>query len=507
MNYDPFFLSEARQAQTYQVLVAILVIILTGVAFYFLFRNVIKDIRKEKEERKLVKKEESMAESPESDPVSHLVVERRTSNKKSGDLVGLINQKIFEAKEGAIGVFYYLNLDNFSFITEKYTEKEVTRVIEEIEKRLKKVAKTGMIVGHLKEDIFLYYLTGEIDTEMMVNVAEGLLKEVAIPLKAVNESITTSIGVCIFPYDGISAMQLIKNAEIALYVSKKEGKNRYYLYSQDLIEKEQFNMDYYQEIKRSSSNDEFLLYYQPIVDIKTAKIIGLESLLRWNHPAMGILPPGKFLNVMELTGDITWFGAWGFEKIVKQYVSWKKEMRIRDLFISTNLSPKQLLVEGLAKNFFDIVRKYDFLPENFCLEIIDYYTIIKSAVAMQNLADFRRYGFRVAIDDFGEEFEIIAQMAQIKASIIKVNREHTLKMMNGFEETDRIIRVIQEANKKQKIVIAESIENEEMIRKMIKTDVRFMQGYFFSPPKSAQDIGEILKKSPWSMDEFSRFQE
>ncbi|MFA5290475.1 MAG: EAL domain-containing protein, partial [Candidatus Izemoplasmatales bacterium] len=149
--------------------------------------------------------------------------------------------------------------------------------------------------------------------------------------------------------------------------------------------------------------------------------------------------------------------------------------------------------------------KYDFLPENFCLEIIDYYTIIKSTVAMQNLADFRRYGFRVAIDDFGEEFEIIEQMAQIKASIIKVNREHTLKMMNGFEETDRIIRVIQEANKKQKIVIAESIENEEMIRKMIKTEVRFMQGYFFSPPKSAQDIGEILKKSPWSMDEFSRF--
>jgi len=321
----------------------------------------------------------------------------------------------------------------------------------------------------------------------------------------VNEQITTSIGIVIFPYDGISASHLIKNGEIALYVSKKEGKNRYYLYSQDLIEKEQFNIGYYQEIKRSISNDEFLLYYQPIIDIKTGKIIGLESLLRWNHPVMGILPPGKFLNVMDLTGDITWFGTWGFERIVKQYVEWKKLYRIRDLFISTNLSPKQLMVESLAKSFFDIVKKYEFNAESFCLEINDYYTIVKNPIAMANLAEFRKYGFRIAIDDLGDQFEIIKDMESIKASIIKISREDTLKVMNGFEETEKIIRSIQMAIQKQKVVIAEGIENEEMIKKMISLDIRFLQGYYFSVPKSIVEIGELLQNPPWDMDTFDRF--
>jgi EAL domain-containing protein (putative c-di-GMP-specific phosphodiesterase class I) len=220
---------------------------------------------------------------------------------------------------------------------------------------------------------------------------------------------------------------------------------------------------------------------------------------------MGILPPGKFLNVMDLRGDITWFGTWGFERIVKQYVEWKKLYRIRDLFISTNLSPKQLMVESLAKSFFDIVKKYEFNAESFCLEINDYYTIVKNPIAMANLAEFRKYGFRIAIDDLGDQFEIIKDMESIKASIIKISREDTLKVMNGFEETEKIIRSIQMAIQKQKVVIAEGIENEEMIKKMVSLDIRFMQGYYFSVPKSIVEIGELLQNPPWDMDTFDRF--
>jgi diguanylate cyclase (GGDEF)-like protein len=494
-------LSAVPAQRTYEVVVAVVIVVVTAIALFFLFRNVMKEIRQGIEDRKLVRK--SPDESKEGD--SHLIVERRASGKHSGDLLGQINEQIYRAKEGALGVLFFMNLDNFHYISEKYSAKESDRVILEIDKRLKKIAKSGSVVGHLKNDVFLYYYMGAIDNIFIREVAESLLNEVNQPLRTVNEQITTSIGVVIFPYDGISASHLLKNAEIALYVSKKEGKNRYYLYSQDLIEKEQFNMSYYQEIKRSISNDEFLLYYQPIVDIKTGKIIGLESLLRWNHPVMGILPPGKFLNVMDLTGDITWFGTWGFERIVKQYVEWKKAYRIRDLFISTNLSPKQLVVEGLAKSFFDIVKKYDFNAESFCLEINDYYTIVKNPVAIANLAEFRKYGFRVAIDDLGDQFEIIKDMESIKASIIKISREDTLKVMNGFDETEKIIRSIQMALQKQKVVIAEGIENEEMIRKMVSFDIRFMQGYYFSVPKSIVEIGEMLQNSPWDMNTFDRF--
>ena len=322
INYWLLILSAEPARTGYEVVVASIMVILTAVALFFLFRNVTKEIKKGIEDRKLIRK--SSEPIGEGGGASHLLVEKRTSSRKSGDLLGLINNMIYQAKEGTLGVLFYMNLDNSHFIVEKYSEKEMDKVIAEINKRLKRFAKSGEVVGHLRSDIFVYYMTGEIDNKVIHDKATELLQLVNEPLKAITEQMTTSIGVVLFPYDGITAAQLIKNAEIALYVSKKEGKNRYHLYSQDLIEKEQFNIGYYQEIKRSITNDEFLLYYQPIVDLKTGKIIGLEALLRWNHPVMGILPPGKFLNVMDLTGDITWFGTWGFDKIVKQYVEWKK---------------------------------------------------------------------------------------------------------------------------------------------------------------------------------------
>jgi len=496
------FLSAVPAQHAYDAVVASIIVIVTAVTLFFLFRNVTKELKKSAEDKRLIRK----GETEDGKDDSHLIIENRAVSKKSGDLLAQINQQIYHAKEGEVGVLFYMNLDNFHFISEKYSEKETLKVIRETDIRLKKMAVKGSVAGHLKSDLFIYYISSkELPGDLVKNTAENILKEVNQPLRTVNEQITTSIGIVVYPYDGISASQLVKNAEIALYVSKKEGKNRYYMYSADLIEKEKLNITYYQEIKRSISNDEFILYYQPIVDIKTGKVIGLESLLRWNHPVMGILPPGRFLNVMDLTGDITWFGAWGFEKIVQQYTAWKKQLRLRDIFISTNLSPKQLMVDGLAKTFFDIVKKYEFNAEAFCMEIIDYYTIVKSTVAMHNIAEFRKYGFRIAIDDLGDQFEIIKDMDDIKASIIKISREDTLKVMNGFEETDRIIRAIQAALQKQKVVIAEGIENEEMIQKMADLDVRFLQGYYFSKPKSAADIGDLLQNSPWDMDTFDRF--
>lgn len=493
----------ATPAQTYEVVAALVIIIFTLVVMYFLGKNVWKEIRSSSNDRKLVRRAKESENEQGLD--SKLVVERRSVSKKSKDLIGLINQEIYHSKEGqTMAVMYYMNLDNFRYISEKYTPKQIIKIMDEINRRLKKISPKGSIAGNLKDDIFIVYHTGDINNQLITQTAEQILEAIREPLKTVPESITTSIGIVLFPFDGISASQLIKNADVALYVSKKEGKNRYSLYSQDLIEKEQFNMSYYQEIKKSIQNEEFLLYYQPIVDIRTGRMIGLESLLRWNHPTMGILPPGKFLNVMDLTGDITWFGKWGFEKIVQQYLAWKKQFKIRDLFISTNLSPKQLVMEGLAEDFHNIVRKYEFSPESFCLEIIDYYSIVRNPIALQNLTEFRRYGFRVAIDDLGTDFEILDDMTRVKASILKISREDVLKVMNQFQEEESIKRAIMLAQQNQKVVIAEGIEDETMIARMAELDIRFMQGYYFSQPKSAEETAKIFKKSPWSAEDFAR---
>lgn len=489
--------------RTYEIVVFVVIMVSVSITIFFLARNVLKEIRKSRQDKMMVKRKRT--EDINDKDESSIIIEKRTVSKKSKDVEALINQAIYRSKEGqTISVMYYMNLDNFKFIGDKYTPKQVDKVIQEVLKRLHGFAEKGTICGLLEEDTFIYYFTGKIDNELIKETAQAILKVVSEPLKTVQERVTTSIGVVLFPFDGISASQLIKNAEIALYVSKKEGKNRYSLYSQDLIEKEQFNMGYYNEIKKSIQNDEFLLYYQPIVDIKTGRIIGLESLLRWNHPTMGILGPGKFLNVMDLTGDIIWFGKWGFEKIVKQYALWKKQYQIREMFISTNLSPKQLLMDGLADDFHNIVKKYEFPPETFCMEIIDYYSIVKNPVALQNLSEFRRFGFRIAVDDMGDEFEIIDDMKRIKATIVKISREEVLKMVNHFPEEVDIKRAIAQAQLQQKVVIAEGIEDESMIADMAKLDIRFLQGYYFAQPRSVEETGLMFKSVPWSIEKINQ---
>jgi len=491
----------ATGADAFEIVVAVVIIVVTIVALFFMYRNISYEIAELRRQKEAMRERQEQAESGLEPDEPETVFDKKTVK-----LVGVMNQinnAIRNTKEGSLAALYLLNIDDFRHVAEDCSQKDVDKVVAEIDRRLKKYGAKDAVAGHLESDVFLFYYTGMIDAEAIDRVGNELMATVSEPYKGVEQTVTASIGVSVFPYDGINSDQLFKNAEIALYVAKKGGKNRMHMYSEDLIETEQSNVNYYQEIKKSIQNDEFLLYYQTVVDVKTGKIIGLESLLRWNHPTKGILPPGKFLNVMELTGDITWFGTWGFEKNVMQYKNWRAKTRVGDLFISTNLSPKQLEVENLAHQFYNITKKYGLSPELFCLEIIDYYSVTSSVMAMTNIAQFRKYGFRIAVDDMGTKYEIIHDMKNLNASIFKVSRENVLLIMDNKDEgVSSIKRVIREAMERSKIVIAEGIENEEMIKVIYDLGIRFMQGYYFNEPKSVIEIEKMILQSPWDMSSF-----
>ena len=486
------------QAEPYEIVVAILLVVISSLALFFLYRNVVRHLRMERREKVALNKDNKKEKKDFN-------IFKKNKIVQSSGIKDRINQDILQTKEGDLRILYSIDIDDFRQYVEKYDQKTVDKMTVEIDKRINKLNEKFNISGHLGKDKFIYYYLGEVNNEVISEIGDALLALVNEPLKVDDISLTASIGVCVFPYDGIDADGLIKNAELAVYVAKKEGKARYHLYSQDLIEKERFNISYYEEIKNAIDNEEFLLYYQPIVDVKTGKIIGLESLLRWKHPEMGILPPGKFLNVMDLTGDITWFGMWGFERVVKKYSDWLKEFRIRQLFISINLSPKQLYIEDLAKKFYDVTIKYGMKPDNFAFEVLDYFSINYNQVAMTNLYDFRKYGFRVAIDDNGDNFELADQMSEVAANIYKIPRNDLLMVMDNDPSSEEIAKVVKAAKDNHKIVIAEGIESTEMIQKMSDWGVRFMQGFYFSEPVDVDKAKEMIKNSPWNMDTFNEF--
>lgn len=487
----------ATGADAFELVVAVILVVVTIVAIFFLYRNLANEFRELKRVKKSMEERRERAEDEEEEEDTDI------KDLKNAGILIQINSAIKKTKEGQLACLYSIDLDDFRHAYEEYNSKDIQKIDNEIVKRLKKYGGKQAIAGHLDEDTFLFYFQGTVDAETMSKIGDDLLSLIKDPIKQLNLELTASIGLVVFPYDGITGEQLYKNAQIAVYVAKKAGKNQMHMYSEDLIDSEQYNVQYYQEIKKSISNDEFLLYYQTMVDIKTGKIIGLESLLRWNHPKKGILPPGKFLNVMELTGDITWFGTWGFEKTVKQYKDWIAKARIRDLFISTNLSPKQLEVPGLAEQFLNITKKYGLSPELFCMEIINFYSILENKVAIDNVTQFRKFGFRIAVDDMGENFQIVSDMQKLPANIVKLTRSHVLHIMDKGENTGYFKRVIKEAKDKSKVVVAEGIENEEMIKEIYELGIRFMQGYYFNQPKSVLEIEKMIMKSPWNMDSFS----
>jgi len=488
------------RARPYEIVVAILIVIISAVSLVFLYRNVMKNIRDQQKEKRAVGKDDS-----DKDSKKGLKLFGRNQVYDNPDVRGKINENILKTDEGELRTLYSIDIDDFRTIVEKYDQKTLDKITNEIEKRLAKRAGDDDITGHIGKDKFIYFYTGEVNSETITELAEDLLSLMKEPLKVDNIKITASIGICVFPYDGIDADGLIKNADLAVYVAKKEGKSKYNFYSQDMVDKERFNITYYEEIKGAIDRDEFLLYYQPIVDVKTGKIIGLESLLRWNHPEMGILPPGKFLNVMDLTGDITWFGMWGFERVVKKYSEWLKEFRIRQLFISINLSPKQLLIEDLASKFYDLTTKYTMKPDNFTFEVLDYFAINKNDIAMNNLHEFRKYGFRVAVDDRGQDFELIDHLPDIDANMYKIQRSDVLKVMDDDPITEKVKKLVEVAKENHKIVIAEGIEEPDMIRKMSEWNIRFMQGYFFSEPVDVDKAKELIKNNPWNLDSFDEY--
>lgn len=497
-NYFYILDNTVGQARPYEIVAAAVIVIISGVSLFFLYRNVIKHLRLNQREKAALKKEDNTN-------IKDQIITSKINENDISNLKDRINHNLRAAHEGDLRILYSIDIDDFRTYVEKYDQKTIDKIISEIEKRLIKFADKTHFAGHLEKDKFVFYYKGQVTNEIISSKGEELLALIKEPLKVDDIELSSSIGVVVFPYDGIDADGLLKNASLALYVAKKEGKSKVNLYSEDLIEKERFNISYYKEIKNAIDNEEFLLYYQPIVDVNTGRIIGLESLLRWRHPEMGILPPGKFLNVMDLTGDITWFGMWGFERVVKKYSEWLKEFRIRQLFISTNLSPKQLFIEDLAKKFYDVTTKYGMKADNFAFEVLDYFTVNRNEVAMNNLHEFRKYGFRVAIDDSGDNFELADKMSDVLANIYKIPRNDLLKVMDNDPDSANIEKVVSAAKDNHKIVIAEGVENTDMIRKMADWGLRFMQGFYFSQPVDADKAKEMVKNSPWDMNTFDEF--
>ncbi len=278
----------------------------------------------------------------------------------------------------------------------------------------------------------------------------------------------------------------MQSLQLSIHNIKKDGGNGLKVYSKSL-ESEEEEMTYYYQIKRAISEKQFMLYYQPIVNIKTKKIYAYESLLRWEHPELGILSPNRFINIMEQTGDIHWVGQWGLETLIKKHFE-LREIHGEAPLLGINLSPKQLLNPQIAEEFQKIIRKHKVGAENFILEIGEFLIFEKQNVVFENLLKLKKLNFKLAIDEFGIDISSFDQIDKMGIDIFKIDSKFIAE--DSYSINKYMEYFLDYVNKNSKLVIVQGIEDRDMQTRASGFGVEVMQGYYYSKPMESLKIND-----------------
>ena len=306
--------------------------------------------------------------------------------------------------------------------------------------------------------------------------------------------VTASIGISLYPEHGKECSVLIKNADLAMYRAKERGKNNYQFYASKMGKTVQRKLVIEHDLRNALVNDEFVLYYQPQIDITTSQIIGAEALVRWQHPEKGLVPPNEFIPILEETGLIVDVGAWIFATACKQIKQWQKD-GFEKLNISINISARQFHDPG----FIDLVKKqikrYRLKPETVEMEITESVLMEDQSHTIKSLNSFDKLGFKMALDDFGTGYSSLSYLRRFKIDTLKVDQSFIRHVTDDKDDaaiTAAIIAMAQSLNLK---IIAEGVETKEQLEFLKKEKAIIVQGYLYSKPLPANELSSILSKN------------
>lgn len=414
----------------------------------------------------------------------------RTSIEKYIDKVGIY---------GACAIMY-VDIDGFGDLNDLLGEITCDDLLREIALRILKVLPFKSSLSRYQNDEFMIFIRDDNGRDMLEEVADKVTQVINAPFHVtMGEDITisASVGIVSYPSCGVSFQELYTNLELATYVSKRDGGNRYTYYYTELAKEETGNMEYYKEVKGAIKNKEFVLYYQPIINIDKNTMFGVEALMRWNHPKQGVLAPQKFLSILEQSGDIKWVGQWGLETMIKKYIELKDKHPEITLKFSLNLSTKQLLDPLLSNSFIDLVKKYNVEPNNFMLEIAEFTMYDKIGQVKTTLMKLKDSGFLIAVDGFDLDSSTMAGIERAPIDVIKIDRNFVKEMDNNFMKEKFVGMLVEFAKNNDHDVICEGIENEEMVKYVKKNNVFICQGYFYSKPVNELDLEDYLANRKW----------
>lgn len=387
----------------------------------------------------------------------------------------------------------YLDLDSFKNVNESMGHQTGDRLLQDIASRLTAALRDDDVVCRLGGDEFAIILHDIQHDKDVVPLAEKLLEIVSEPLylEAREVIVTASIGITLFSKDGTDCKTLQKNADIALYHAKGEGKNTYRFFSDELNEslRDRFAMEH--GLRHALEKEEFELLYQPKVHTQTGRVVGVEALLRWNSNEFGLVSPQRFIPLAEETKQIIAIGEWVLRTACHQQVAWQRQGI--DLHMAVNLSAVQFKSPALIERIVAVMDETGISADHLELELTESALVDKPLNVVQILEKIRSLGCGIAIDDFGTGYSSLSYLKAFPVTVLKIDRSFVRDLTHNSGDRAIAQSVVNLASNLEMQTVAEGVETHEQLEILRQLGCTYIQGYVYSRPIPAADIPVFVK--------------
>jgi diguanylate cyclase (GGDEF)-like protein/PAS domain S-box-containing protein len=391
-----------------------------------------------------------------------------------------------------------LDLDGFKLVNDSLGHDAGDELLVVLGGRVRRSARSSDTVARLGGDEFAILLEDAVSEQSALTLAERILAALKQPFEVRGREVFVSASVGIALDDGSAAQpdDLIRNADTAMYAAKADGKGKCVVFQPAMRRRTLEFFEVQADLQRALIRGEFTLHYQPIVDILTGRVEGLEALVRWNHPTRGLVMPGGFIPVAEEAGMIVPLGVWVLGEACRQTAEWRRRLgSAADLWISVNLSTRQLLEPDLIERVVEVLRESTLDPSALVLEITEGALMQDVEQTSFKLHALKGVGARLALDDFGTGSSSLGHLRQFPIDVLKIDKSFVDGVAEPGSEAAALVRAILELARTLRLsTVAEGIELPEQHEQLAAAGCQWAQGYLFAKPMPPERLEEILRE-------------
>jgi diguanylate cyclase (GGDEF)-like protein/PAS domain S-box-containing protein len=397
----------------------------------------------------------------------------------------------------------FVDLDDFKNINDSLGHEAGDRLLVGVSERLQGALREGDTIARMGGDEFAILVEDPPEAAGPLQLAERLLETLQAPFEHAGTElfVHASIGVALSTSRGQTVQELLRNADASMYMAKSNGKNRVEVYEPSMHAAAMARLALQVDLERALDRGEFFVLYQPIIQLATREVVGVEALVRWRHPERGVVGPNAFIPLAEETGLINPLGRWVLGEACRQVRAWDERSSDRNLSMSVNVSGRQVTQRGFVHEVAAILATSDLDPKRLILEFTEGVLMRDTEATLGTLHDLKSLGVRLAIDDFGTGYSSLSYLRQFPIDVLKIDRSFVASMSNGPDETALMQSILSLSDTLRLETIAEGIEEPGQLAKLQVLGADLGQGFLFAEPLDPAAIARLLATGRLATDD------